>query len=363
MTERKLIYIASPYAGDVERNMEFARAACRYCIAQGHTPVAVHLLYTQLLNDSIPEERETGLKLGHHVLERCDELWCCGDRISAGMSAEIGEAGKLGKPIRQVPEAMILGAQKPTYTVWAKARTDGPLAGQAGFLCENRKLLTFSSLKKAEVRAGDIRNLCLNNAPAAEFECVEYPDKYASRGRMHLETLRDLDMVPAFDPNNFEIRSRAYGTTGGQCMVGTVQFYLPDLDKSVWVNCNDESVVISSADHVWNEDGSDSWERYEDVCLYSAEFDHELPEDAEPWLPMIKEALAYTIEQETARHSFSLPVVWLPESVRQNAEPEYLDWLMEQGKKISIAEEGRIVIDGAYPQSGQSQTGISPMGL
>lgn len=102
MTERKLVYIASPYAGDVERNIEFARAACRYCIAQGHAPVAVHLLYPTLLDDLNPAEREIGLSLGHHVLERSDELWICGDRISSGMAAEIELAKQLGIPIRKV---------------------------------------------------------------------------------------------------------------------------------------------------------------------------------------------------------------------------------------------------------------------
>jgi len=37
----KLVYIASPYAGDVDINVEFARCASRYCIEQGNTPVAV----------------------------------------------------------------------------------------------------------------------------------------------------------------------------------------------------------------------------------------------------------------------------------------------------------------------------------
>ncbi len=46
-TENKLVYIASPYAGEVEQNLAFARAACRYAMEQGHTPVAVHLLYPQ----------------------------------------------------------------------------------------------------------------------------------------------------------------------------------------------------------------------------------------------------------------------------------------------------------------------------
>lgn len=107
MSREKLIYIASPFAGEIEANIAFAKKACRYAIRQGHTPIAVHLLYPQMLDDSDPAERETGLRLGHRVLEVCDELWCCGDRISSGMAREIEEAQKLGIPIRQIGEQEI----------------------------------------------------------------------------------------------------------------------------------------------------------------------------------------------------------------------------------------------------------------
>lgn len=40
MTEKKLVYIASPYAGDVEYNTAFAKEACRYAMEQGAAPIA-----------------------------------------------------------------------------------------------------------------------------------------------------------------------------------------------------------------------------------------------------------------------------------------------------------------------------------
>ena len=39
MERNKLVYIASPYSGDVERNVAFAKAACRYAMNQGVTPI------------------------------------------------------------------------------------------------------------------------------------------------------------------------------------------------------------------------------------------------------------------------------------------------------------------------------------
>lgn len=112
MTEGKLVYIASPYAGDVEGNVAFAKAACRYAAAQGYTPVAVHLMYPQFLDDRVPKEREAGLKMGRRVLAACDEFWLCGEKLSAGMRAEKAEAKRLGIPIRQVPSFCIFPALK-----------------------------------------------------------------------------------------------------------------------------------------------------------------------------------------------------------------------------------------------------------
>lgn len=366
----KLIYVASPYAGDIKKNTEFARKACHYVMEQGHAFFAPHLLYPQLLNDANPQERQAGLDMGLAMLTKCNELWACGDRISSGMQSEIDLAKQLGIQIRYVSEEQILGTPSPVYGIWVKARRDGPLVeplqtGNLGFLCENRKLLLFSSQDEAKVKIKDIQNLCLNTSPAAEYLCVLYPLEYATNQRIHLERIRELDMVPTFTPDKFEVKSQAYGNTGGGCMVGTVQFHLPELDKSVWVNCNDECVTITSADYIWNEDHSESWERYDDVLLYQAGFDDALPDDVEPWLPMIKKALEYTIDQETSYSQgrvFSLPTVWLPESIRGNADPEYLAWLHSEGKEAQVVCGGRIEMEKDYPQSGQStfnMTGLS----
>lgn len=118
MTDSRLVYIASPYAGDVEGNVAFARAACRYAAAQGCTPVAVHLMYPQFLDDRVPKEREAGLKMGQRVLAVCDEIWLCGEWMSSGMKTEEKEAKKLGIPIMRVPSSSILSAMEQGEGHW-----------------------------------------------------------------------------------------------------------------------------------------------------------------------------------------------------------------------------------------------------
>jgi len=107
----KLVYICSPYSGDIESNVRFAKAACRYAAEQGCAPVAVHLMYPQILDDSIPAQREIGIRMGLRVLASCDELWICGSRISHGMSCEIAEAKRLGIPIRNISAELIQGGR------------------------------------------------------------------------------------------------------------------------------------------------------------------------------------------------------------------------------------------------------------
>lgn len=92
MEHNKLVYIASPYSGDVERNVAFAKAACRYAMNQGVTPIASHLLYPQMLDDGVPEERKLGTDMGLRILKVCEEVWVCGSELSSGMEQEIRAA-------------------------------------------------------------------------------------------------------------------------------------------------------------------------------------------------------------------------------------------------------------------------------
>ena len=96
----KIIYVASPYAGDIEKNVRYAQDACRAVLLAGAHPYAPHLYITNILRDDVPEEREQGLKTALAFLTVCDELWVFGPRISKGMAGEIAEAERLGKPIR-----------------------------------------------------------------------------------------------------------------------------------------------------------------------------------------------------------------------------------------------------------------------
>ena len=91
----KIVYICSPLQGDIERNISQANGYCGFAATQGVVPLAPHTIFTQFLDDNIPEERTKGLKMGLELLKRCDELWVFGLKLSAGMIAEKEAAEQL----------------------------------------------------------------------------------------------------------------------------------------------------------------------------------------------------------------------------------------------------------------------------
>ena len=62
----RLVILESPYAGDVQLNVRYARACVRDCLFRGEAPIASHLLYTQdgILDDRVPFERTLGIEAG-----------------------------------------------------------------------------------------------------------------------------------------------------------------------------------------------------------------------------------------------------------------------------------------------------------
>lgn len=62
----KLCILETPYAGDVEGNIEYAQKCMHDMLIRGESPYASHLLYTQpnVLDDDIEEERNLGIYAG-----------------------------------------------------------------------------------------------------------------------------------------------------------------------------------------------------------------------------------------------------------------------------------------------------------
>ena len=97
---RPIVYICSPFSGNVEENVENARRYCRFAVDKGYIPIAPHLLFPQFLDDNDMIEREMGIHFGNVLMSHCAEVWVFGEYMSSGMSAEIDRAKRKGYKLR-----------------------------------------------------------------------------------------------------------------------------------------------------------------------------------------------------------------------------------------------------------------------
>jgi hypothetical protein len=100
------IILESPLAGNVRRNTAYARAAMRHALEQGDAPMVSHLLYTQCLDDEVPEERALGIEAGLCWGPKATATVVYVDLgVSPGMKFGIERAEKEKRPVefRTVP--------------------------------------------------------------------------------------------------------------------------------------------------------------------------------------------------------------------------------------------------------------------
>lgn len=98
----RLVVIESPYAGLVDRNVDYARECVRDCLRRGESPYASHLFFTQpgVLNDDIPEERTLGIDAGLAWAAKADASVLYMDHgMSRGMVYGIRNAVRSGRKI------------------------------------------------------------------------------------------------------------------------------------------------------------------------------------------------------------------------------------------------------------------------
>ena len=98
----KRVILESPYAGDIQAHLTYARRACADALHRGEAPFASHLLYTQegILQDGIAAERQLGMEAGFEWGQVSDYTVVYTDYgISSGMTDGINRAQLRGKAV------------------------------------------------------------------------------------------------------------------------------------------------------------------------------------------------------------------------------------------------------------------------
>ena len=102
MERPRRVILESPYSGDTEKNVEYARACVRDCVLRNESALASHLLWTQegILNDNIPQERGLGINMGLVWGEVADATVVYTDLgITEGMMIGIRHADLASRPV------------------------------------------------------------------------------------------------------------------------------------------------------------------------------------------------------------------------------------------------------------------------
>lgn len=96
-----LVYVCSPYRGNVNENVINARKYSRFTFDEKNIPITPHLLYPQFINDNDLFERNIAIhKINYVLIGLCKEMWVFGDVITEGMEREILIAKKRKMRIR-----------------------------------------------------------------------------------------------------------------------------------------------------------------------------------------------------------------------------------------------------------------------
>ena len=100
-----LIYICSPCSGNIDQNIKKATRYAEFAYKSGCIPVTPHLLFNFLADDD-PSERRIVLHMDIVLMGKCQEVWVFGDKISAGMEAEISKAMQKRQTVRYFTEEL-----------------------------------------------------------------------------------------------------------------------------------------------------------------------------------------------------------------------------------------------------------------
>ena len=101
---KPLVYVCSPYAGDVRKNTINARKYSRYVVEKDAIPITPHLMYPQFMDDKKADEREKARHFNYVLLGKCTEVWVFGGVVSRGMANEIAVAKRRKMKIRWFTE-------------------------------------------------------------------------------------------------------------------------------------------------------------------------------------------------------------------------------------------------------------------
>lgn len=100
------VIVESPYAGDKERYVAYARRCMKDSLVRNESPLLSHLLYPQVLDELRPQERQWGIEAGLAWLPAADAMILY---LDYGESSGMMSARRYAEMLRITVEERFIG--------------------------------------------------------------------------------------------------------------------------------------------------------------------------------------------------------------------------------------------------------------
>lgn len=154
-------------------------------------------------------------------------------------------------------------------------------------------------------------------------------------------------VVAGLQPHNYTILNYEYMNTGGNCMVGIHEVWLPEEHKTVYVYTNEEGCTMVAVDYIRSELMVDDYDEVNiDYCDFDRLTGHE----------KYFELYRYCLNQYTKddckyfKMRRRIPYHLLSDDLQKQVTPEYLEWLEYEGIDGIYTDGYKIFVNDNYEQ-------------
>ena len=137
----------------------------------------------------------------------------------------------------------------------------------------------------------------------------------------------------------YRVISHDYRNTGGNMMVSVFQVYLIDQNRTIFVNCGEQSASLTTVDYVNNFDPDD----YDEITILTVDFTQDYTAEACEYYDVIIHCLYEWIKSDCKHYQYRLGVDfhWLPSAVQMQISELQKDFVEDE-------MDGNFYTDGYY---------------
>lgn len=158
---------------------------------------------------------------------------------------------------------------------------------------------------------------------------------------------------------NYQIMNHEYLNTGGHCMISVFEVWLPDENRTVFVNVGEEYCTITTVNHIMSDIEIDDFDKITVATLNYKETDDCTVTNK--YFELCRYCLFEYLKKDCKYMGYieSLPFVWLlpvyqqqiSDLERQFVEYEYGDYFDTDGYRVTIpTEDGERKVTEVIPQ-------------